>query len=58
MGAPIYWTIGLMALGAAALLAFAASGGAWTLGVALAARLVFILILAAAVLPWLDRADR
>lgn len=56
--APIYWIMGLMALGAAALLAFAASGGAWSLGVALAARLVFVLILAAAVLPWLDRPRR
>lgn len=53
--APAYWIIGLMALGAAALLGFAALGGAWTLGVALASRLIFVLILAAAVLPWLDR---
>lgn len=56
--APIYWIMGLMALGALALLAFAASGGAWSLGVALAARLVFVLILAAAVLPWLNRPGR
>ncbi len=56
--ASLFWIIGLMALGAAALLAFAASGGAWSLGVALAARLVFVLILAAAVLPWLDRPGR
>ncbi|WP_305675675.1 hypothetical protein [Phenylobacterium sp.] len=54
---PVYWIMGLMGLGAAALLVFAAMGGAWTLGVALAARLVFVLILAAAVLPWLDRQD-
>lgn len=56
--ASLFWIIGLMALGAAALLAFAASGGAWSLGVALAARLVFVLILAAAILPWLDRPGR
>lgn len=55
--APVYWIMGLMGLGAAALLVFAAMGGAWALGVALAARLVFVLILAAAVLPWLDRQD-
>jgi hypothetical protein len=49
------WIIALMGVGALALLAFAAAAGAWRLGVALAARLVFVLIFAAAVLPWLRR---
>ncbi len=59
-GAPLResltWAIGLLGAGAVALLLFAALAGAFALGVALAARLVFVLILAAAVLPWLDRA--
>ncbi|MDO9245283.1 MAG: hypothetical protein Q7U11_02275 [Phenylobacterium sp.] len=53
---PLTWMMGLLAAGAVMLLLFAATAGAWTLGVALAARLVFVLILAAGVLPWLNRA--
>ncbi|WP_304164845.1 hypothetical protein [Phenylobacterium aquaticum] len=53
---PVVWVMVLMGTGAAALLLFAAMAGAWTLGVALAARLLFVTILAAAVLPWMDRA--
>lgn len=49
------WIIVLMGIGALALLVFAATSGAWQLGLALAARFVFVLILAAAVLPWLRR---
>lgn len=49
------WIIVLMGTGALALLAFATASGAWQLGLALAARFVFVLILAAAVLPWLRR---
>lgn len=55
---PLIWAIGLLGAGAVALLLFAATAGAWTLGVALAARLVFVLILAAGALPWLNRADQ
>lgn len=51
----VLWLMALTACGAAALLVFAASLGFFALGLALAARLVFVLILAAAVLPWLDR---
>jgi small-conductance mechanosensitive channel len=47
------WIIALLAVGTALLLAFAASLGFFALGVALAARLVFVLILVIAVLPWL-----
>lgn len=49
------WIIVLMGIGALALLAFATASGAWQLGLALSARFVFVLILAAAVLPWLRR---
>lgn len=52
---PLIWAIALLGSGAAALLLFAATAGAWSLGVALAARLVFVLILATGALPWLDR---
>ena len=51
----LLWIMALLAGGAAALLVFATMAGAWELGLALAARLLFVLILAAAVLPWLDR---
>jgi hypothetical protein len=51
--APVLWIMGLMGAGAAALLLLAATSGSWALGVTLAARLVFVLILSAAVLPWL-----
>lgn len=55
---PIIWAIALSGGGAAALLVFAASSGAWALGLSLAARLAFVAILAGAVLPWLDRPAR
>lgn len=51
----LIWIMALLAVGTLALLGFAASAGFWMLGVTLAARLVFVLILAAAVLPWLGR---
>lgn len=51
----VLWIMALLAVGTLALLAFAASLGFFALGVALSARLLFVLILAAAVLPWLDR---
>lgn len=51
----VLWIIALLAVGTALLLVFAASLGFFALGLALAARLVFVLILAAAVLPWLPR---
>ena len=53
---PVIWIMALMGGGAAALLVFAAIAGDFALGVALAARLLFVTILAAAVLPWLGRA--
>ena len=52
---PVIWIMALMGGGAAALLVFAALAGDFALGVALAARLAFVTILAAAVLPWLGR---
>lgn len=52
------WIMSLMGAGAIGLLAFAAMSGSWMLGVMLASRLVFVLILAAAVLPWLTRRPR
>ena len=58
MAEPLIWMMGLLGAGALVLLLFAATAGAWTLGVALAARLVFVLILAAAALPWLNRAQK
>jgi len=58
LGEPVIWTMALMGAGALALLVFAAGMGAWALGLTLAARLVFVLILAGAILPWLDRARR
>jgi hypothetical protein len=55
LGEPVIWTMALMGAGAAALLLFAATAGEWALGVTLAARMIFVLILAGAILPWLDR---
>lgn len=54
----LLWIMGLMAVGALAVLFAAGLAGAWLLGVALACRLVFIVILGAAVLPWLPRTRR
>lgn len=53
----VVWTIALCGAGALAVMASAAMIGAWALGLALAARLVFVLILAAAVLPWIGRRE-
>lgn len=53
MGEAFLWTMGLLGIGAAVLLVASISAGAATLGVALAARLVFVLILMAAAMPWL-----
>ena len=58
LGEPVIWTMALMGAGAAALLLFAATTGSWELGVMLAARMVFVVILAGALLPWLDRGHR
>ncbi|MBP8247225.1 MAG: hypothetical protein KAX56_10190 [Phenylobacterium sp.] len=55
---PLIWMIGLLGGGALLLLLFAATAGAWTLGVALAARLVFVMILATGALPWLNRTPK
>jgi uncharacterized membrane protein HdeD (DUF308 family) len=55
---PLIWMIGLLGGGALLLLLFAATAGTWTLGVALAARLVFVMILAAGALPWLNRSGQ
>lgn len=49
----VLWIMGLMGVGALALLLASGLAGAWLLGLALSARLVFVLILGAAVLPWL-----
>lgn len=49
----VVWTIGLFGLGALAMLGWSLMAGAWALGLALAARLAFVAILALAVLPWL-----
>ncbi|MDP1616290.1 hypothetical protein [Phenylobacterium sp.] len=54
----VIWTITLCGAGAVAVLGAAGLIGAWALGLALAARLVFVLILAAAVLPWIGRPGR
>ena len=58
MAEPLIWMIGLLGGGALLLLLFAATAGAWTLGVALAARLVFVMILATGALPWLNRTPK
>ncbi len=47
------WTIGLLGAGVAALLGFSLMAGTAGLGVSLAARLLFALILIFAVTPWL-----
>lgn len=49
----VVWIMGLMAIGALAVLLAAGLAGAWLLGVALAARLIFLVLLGAAALPWL-----
>ena len=54
----VVWTIVLCGAGAVAVIGAAGLIGAWALGLALAARLVFVLILAAAALPWIERGRR
>jgi len=51
----VVWTIVLCGAGVLAVMAAAAMIGAWALGLALSARLLFVLILAAAALPWIGR---
>jgi hypothetical protein len=51
----LVWMIGLSATGALLLLAGSAALGAWSLGAAFAARLLFVALLGVAVLPWLKR---
>lgn len=53
MGEAFLWTMGLLGIGAAVLLVASISAGAAALGVALASRLVFVLILMLAATPWL-----
>ncbi|MDP1631173.1 MAG: hypothetical protein Q8L66_07110 [Caulobacter sp.] len=52
LGEAFAWTMGLLGLGAAVLMLLSITAGAAALGLALAARLVFLLILMMAVLPW------
>ena len=49
------WIMVMIAVGAVAVLFAAGLAGAWLLGLALACRLVFVVILGAAALPWLHR---
>ena len=51
----LMWIIGLVAVGAVAVLLAAGLAGAWLLGLALACRLAFLAILGVAVLPWIGR---
>jgi len=53
VGEAFIWTIGLLGIGAAVLIVLSIGMGATSLGVALASRLLFVLILMLAVLPWL-----
>lgn len=53
----LVWIVVLCAMGALAVLMASAFIGAWALGLALAARLSFVLILALAVWPWLNRRE-
>lgn len=47
------WTMGLVGGGAAALVLFSLSAGAAAMGVAMAARMLFVLLLMLAALPWM-----
>lgn len=49
------WVMGLLALGAAAMLAFSLSAGMAGVGLDMAARMSFVLLLMVAALPWLGR---
>jgi hypothetical protein len=53
--AALTWVMGLLAFGAAAMLLFSLSAGMVAVGVDMAARMSFVLILMFAVLPWLNR---
>lgn len=53
LGEAFLWTMGLLGIGAAVLLVASISAGAAALGLALSSRLVFLLILMLAALPWL-----
>jgi hypothetical protein len=53
----VVWTIVLCGAGVLAVMAAAAMIGAWALGLALSARLLFVLILAAAALPWIGQRE-
>lgn len=52
-GEAFLWTMGLLGIGAVVLLVASISAGAAPLGIALASRLVFVLILMLAVMPWI-----
>jgi hypothetical protein len=52
----LWWTIGALACGALVVAGSALAGGATTLGLDLGARLIFLLLLAACLLPWMTRA--
>lgn len=49
------WVIGLLGLGAAAMLMFSLTAGMAAVGIEMAARMGFVLILLLAALPWLNR---
>lgn len=51
------WVMGLLAFGTAAMLMFAFTPDMGGVAIALAARMAFVLILLAAVLPWLGRGE-
>ena len=53
LGEAFVWTMGLLGAGTVVLLISSISAGAASLGIALAARLLFVLILMLATLPWL-----
>ena len=53
--AALTWVMGLLALGAGAMLLFSLSAGMVAVGVDMAARMSFVLILMVAALPWLNR---
>ena len=51
----LWWAIAALACGAVVVMASAMAGGATALGLDLGARLVFLLLLACCILPWIDR---
>jgi hypothetical protein len=57
IGEAFVWTIGLLGIGAVVLVVLSIGVGAASLGIALASRLLFVLILLLAALPWLKRRD-